>query len=518
MAKRSWSVIAAISSLALALSACTGSSLPSIPSGPVEGGPQPSADSSIAAELQPFYTQAVEWSTCAEPDILCADIEVPADWSNPSGERLKLAIAYRKADNETALGSVIFNPGGPGSSGVDWIKNSATQIGTTNLRANFNLVGFDPRGVGASEPKITCLDAKNTDEFLYSDSEFGIGTDRDIAATRASIKEFTDACLANTGPNLQFVDTASAAKDLDVIRAVFGDKKINYLGFSYGTFLGTMYAELFPKRVGSMVLDGAIDPTVSEDAQNISQLVGFDRALKNYLTSCLESQDCPFSGSLQNAERQIQQLLLSIEKKPLTTDSERDLTIWSAITGIIMPLYGQSWWPTLTEAFAEAKRGDGTILLALADTYNDRLEDGSYDSNMLEANIAISCLDGRQSADAESIAAQNKLVLQTSSTFGRYWQFGALTCEQWPFPVAARPSEFAAKGSAPILVIGTTGDPATPYEQAVALANEVLENAQLVTFNGEGHTAYGLESKCINRTVDNYFIKNVVPSEDPDCS
>ncbi|MBP7835452.1 MAG: alpha/beta fold hydrolase, partial [Rhodoluna sp.] len=481
MAKRSWSVIAAISSLALALSACTGSSLPSIPLGPVEGGPQPSADSAIPADLQPFYTQAVQWSTCAEPDILCADIEVPADWSNPSGERLKVAIAYRKADNETALGSVIFNPGGPGSSGVDWIKNSATQIGTTNLRANFNLVGFDPRGVGDSEPKITCLDAKNTDEFLYSDSEFGIGTDRDIAATRASIKEFTDACLANTGPNLQFVDTASAAKDLDVIRAVFGDEKINYLGFSYGTFLGTMYAELFPIRVGSMVLDGAIDPTVTEDAQNISQLIGFDRALKTYLTSCLESQDCPFSGSLPNAEKQIQQLLLQIEKKPLPTDSERDLTIWSAITGIIMPLYGQTWWPTLTEAFAEAKRGDGTILLALADTYNNRLEDGSYGSNMLEANISISCMDGRQAADAKSIAAQNKLVLQTSSTFGRYWQFGALTCEHWPFPVAARPSEFAAKGSAPILVIGTTGDPATPYEQAVALANEVLENAQLVT-------------------------------------
>jgi pimeloyl-ACP methyl ester carboxylesterase len=401
---------------------------------------------------------------------------------------------------------------------VNWLKDSATQIGTTNLRANFNLVGFDPRGVGASEPKITCLDAKNTDEFLYSDSKFGIGTEQDIAATRAGIKEFTDACLANTGPNLRFVDTASAAKDLDVIRAVFGEEKINYLGFSYGTFLGTMYAELFPGRVGSMVLDGAIDPTVTEDAQNISQLVGFDRALKNYLTSCLESQDCPFTGSLQNAEKQIQQLLLRIEKKPLTTESERDLTIWSAITGIIMPLYGQSWWPTLTDAFADAMRGDGTILLALADTYNDRLEDGSYGSNMLEANIAISCMDGRQSADEKSVAAQNKLALQTSSTFGRYWQFGALTCEQWPFPVAERPSEFAAKGSAPILVIGTTGDPATPYEQAVALANDVLENAQLVTFNGEGHTAYGLESKCINRTVDNYFIKNVVPSEDPDCS
>lgn len=508
-------VLAAISSLALLLSAC---SVPVLPSAPVAGGPQPSADAAVAQEYVEFYTQQVSWSRCAEPDILCADIEVPADWSNPKGDRLKLALAYRKADNREALGSVIFNPGGPGSSGVSWIKKSATQIGTSTLRKNFNLVGFDPRGVGSSEPKITCLDAKNTDEFLYSDSKFGVATPRDIADTRAAVKEFTDACESNTGPNLKFVDTVSAAKDLDVIRAVFGDEKIKYLGFSYGTFLGTMYAQLFPERVGSMVLDGAIDPTVSEAEQNVSQLIGFDRALKNYLTSCLENQDCPFTGSLANAEQQVKQLLLKIEKKPLATDSGRELTIWAAITGVIMPLYGQDWWPTLTEAFADAKRGDGTILLALADTYNDRLEDGSYGSNMLEANIAISCLDGRQPTDEESISAQNEKVLKTSATFGRYWQFGALTCEQWPFAVADRPAEFAAKGSAPILVIGTTGDPATPYEQAVALATEVLENAQLVTFNGEGHTAYGLDSKCINSTVDRYFIENVVPDEDPNCS
>lgn len=515
MLRKRLQIIAAVSALALALSGC---STPLTPSGPVAGGPQPITDTTIAAEFSQFYTQQVIWSECAEPEILCSNIEVPVDWSNPEGDRLKLALAYRKADNKTALGSVIFNPGGPGSSAVDWIKNSATQIGTSNLRANFNLVGFDPRGVGASEPQIKCLDAKNTDEFLYSDSEFGVATAKDIAATRASIKEFTEACLTNTGPNLKYVDTVSAAKDLDVIRAVFGDEKINYLGFSYGTFLGTMYAQLFPARVGSMVLDGAIDPTVSEAEQNVSQLIGFDRALKNFLTNCLENQDCPFSGSLANAEAQVKRLLLEIEKKPLATDSDRELTIWAAVTGIIMPLYGQDWWPTLTEGFAEAQRGDGTILLTLADTYNDRLEDGTYGSNTLEANIAISCLDGRLPADDKSISEQNEIVLQISSTFGRYWQFGALTCEQWPFPVAERPAEFTAKNSAPILVIGTTGDPATPYEQAVALATRVLSNAQLVTFNGEGHTAYGLDSACINRTVDNYFIKKLVPAEDPDCS
>jgi pimeloyl-ACP methyl ester carboxylesterase len=155
--------------------------------------------------------------------------------------------------------------------------------------------------------------------------------------------------------------------------------------------------------------------------------------------------------------------------------------------------------------------------LQLAETYNDRNEDGTYSTNLLEANIAISCLDARQASDAESMATENQKVLEASPTLGRYWQFGALTCEQWPFPVAARPNSYLAPGSAPILVIGTTGDPATPYSQAISLANQVLENGHLVTFNGEGHTAYGQESSCVNNAVDDYFIRNVVPTEDPDC-
>lgn len=485
---------------------------------PVGGGPQPTSDSGIDPRYLEFYEQQVAWKKCGAGEVLCAKVAVPADWNNPTGDRLELAVAYRLASNAQAIGNLIFNPGGPGVSGVNWIKDSYDQLGTKDLRARYNLVGFDPRGVGASQPKIQCLDAKETDQLLYGTSNSSIGSAQDVADTRASLKAFTDSCLENTGPNLAFVDTVSAAKDLDVIRAVFGDTKINYLGFSYGTYLGTMYAQLFPTRVGRMVLDGAIDPTVSEEEQSISQLVGFDRALKNFLTNCLESSDCPFTGNLKSAEAKLSELLLEIESQPLETDSGRELTIWAAITGMLMPLYGQSWWPTLNDGLTEALDGDGTILLSLADTYNDRNEDGSYASNSLEANISISCLDAREPADAKSMAKQNKIALATSPVFGRYWQFGALTCEQWPFPVAERPNTFAAEGSPAILVIGTTGDPATPYEQAVALANRVLKNGQLITFNGEGHTAYGLESSCINNAVDDFFIKNVVPTEDPDCS
>ena len=488
------------------------------PQGPIDGGPQPIADPAISAELAPFYEQEVSWSACGGERSYCGTIEVPADWNNPQGERFKLAIAYRQADAAKPLGSVLFNPGGPGASGVTWLKESSEQIGTSDLRKNFNVVGFDPRGVGASEPKVKCLSAEENDELYYGASDSPVGSQQEVADTRAKLSKFVEACVANTGNNLKFIDTFSAAKDMDVIRAVFGDSKINYLGFSYGTYLGTVYANLFPNRVGRMVLDGAIDPTVDEETQDLSQLKGFDQALRDFLADCLENQDCPFTGSLAAAESKVANLLRSIERTPLNTDSGRELTVWGALTGIIMPLYSQDWWPSLSQGFAEALKGDGTTLLALADVYNDRGEDGTYLSNTVESNIAISCLDSRASTDEKVMRANNQTLVAASKMLGRYWQFGALTCEQWPFPAVAKPDSFSAKGTDPILVIGTTGDPATPYWQAVSLANEVLSNAQLITFNGEGHTAYGQQSSCINRTVDEFFIKNVVPTEDPDCS
>lgn len=484
---------------------------------PLAGGPQPTADATVAEELLPFYEQELTWSSCGEKQTFCSTLEVPKNWNNPEGERFKLAVVYRQADSEKPIGSILFNPGGPGSSGVTWVKDSGNQIGTAELRKNFNIVGFDPRGVGASQPRVTCLTAKENDAMFYGASDAPVGSPGDVADTRAKMKKFVDACVANTGPDLQYIDTFSAARDMDVIRAAFGDSKLNYLGYSYGTYLGTAYANLFPARVGQMVLDGAIDPTVDEDTQDLGQLKGFDQALRDFLADCLENQDCPFTGTLAAAELRVENLLRSIEKTPLKTDSDRELTVWGALTGIIMPLYSQDWWPSLSEAFAEAIKGDGSTLLSLADVYNDRSDDGTYLSNTIESNIAISCLDSRAPADSKSMAESNKRMLAASAIFGRYWQFGALTCEQWPYPAVKKPASFSAAGSNPILVVGTTGDPATPYWQAVSLANEVLENAQLVTFNGEGHTAYGLQSSCINKVVDDYFLKKIVPSEDPDC-
>jgi pimeloyl-ACP methyl ester carboxylesterase len=512
--KFKFALVASLSSLALALSGCsTPAPEPSLP--PISV-PTAIATPEVKDDLKPFYSQVVDWEACGTR-ILCGSVLVPTNWADPSAGSLSLAVAFRAADIAKPLGSIIFNPGGPGASGYDWIVNSVDYLGTKNLRSKFNIVGFDPRGVGKSEPRVKCFDAKQTDALLYEDNGFPLGSPQDITASRKVLGSFAKACLKNTGPSMAFLDTVSAARDMDVLRAVMGEAHLDYLGFSYGSLLGQTYAALYPKKVNRMVIDGVIDPTVTDAQQSVIQLKGFDLALRNYLADCLSSADCPFQGTVSQALNKIKSLMLSLETSPLPTKDGRELNAWSANTGLIMPLYSESYWPQLSQAFTEAFDGDGTTFIDLADTYNDRDASGKYLTNLMEANVAISCLDARQPSDVSAMAKQNSRMLAASPTLGRYWQFGALTCEQWPFPVVKHPDDYSASGSKPILVIGTTGDPATPYGQAVAVANQILSNGHLVTYNGEGHTAYGRSNACIANTVDNYFITGLVPTEDPNC-
>jgi pimeloyl-ACP methyl ester carboxylesterase len=462
-----------------------------------------------------LFDQEPAWSLCEDGVFQCATVKVPVDWAKPEGKTFNLAL-IRKFTND-AIGSLVINPGGPGGSGYDFLANNWEDIGTPELRESYTLVSFDPRGVSRSA-KVTCLDAKGTDELLYEANDAEPGSNEDIELLRADLKKFVDACKANTGEVLGHLDTVSAAKDMEVIRAALGDDKLNYLGFSYGTFLGTTYATLFPDKVGRFVLDGAIDPRVPDSEQTLNQLAGFDLALNNYLKDCVNrNTDCPFTGNLEQAKSEVKAFLLEMEGKSLKTDSDRKLTLTSATTGLIMALYSDTYWPYLTQAFEEAFDGDGTTFLLLADFYNDRQADGTYNGNSLEANIAINCLDSRASSDAAAMAKQNEKLLKVSPILGRYWQNGALTCEQWPFPVAERPESYAAEGAPTIMVVGTTGDPATPFEQSVALAQEVLADGFLVTFKGEGHTAYGRSNKCVSDAVDNFLIRGQIPSKEPVC-
>ncbi|CAB4629451.1 MAG: alpha/beta fold hydrolase [Actinobacteria bacterium] len=468
------------------------------------------------AGFEKYYEQVVEFVDCGD-GIFCADVQMPMNWDDPASEPIEIATSYRQADKKEPLGFVLFNPGGPGASGYDWVLESSDFLGTKTLRENFNILGFDPRGVGRSSA-VSCLTDAETDEFLYGVTGFELGSDEDLAFSRAAIKDFGVKCLEGTGELLAHVDTVSAAKDMDVLRAVLGQEKLHYLGYSYGSLLGTTYATMFPDRVGQFVLDGAIDPTVSDEQQTLFQIEAFEKALMAFLEACEQYTDCPFTGFVEGDLETIREFFLELESKPLPTQSGRELTIWGAVTGLIMPLYSESYWPYLATAFDMAlNKGQGDVFMLLADQYNDRGDDGTYSTNVLAANYAISCLDSRSSTNIFSMRRQNSALLEAAPTLGRYWQFGALRCESWPFEVKQSPVSYKATGAPTILVVGTTGDPATPYAQAQALAGEILDDAFLLTYNGEGHTIYGQQVDCVDDVVDEFFLTAKLPDTDPNC-
>ena len=476
----------------------------------------------VAADAQPttkadYLSQKVSWASCGT-DLYCGKVLVPMDWSNLKSESISIAVIYHRASVAKPLGSVIFNPGGPGASGWDFVKDSLSSVGTNKLRQNYNFVGFDPRGVQHSSPAVSCYSSAQLDDLIYGDTGYPLGSAKDLAATRKAMANFAAACAKKTGPALGYIDTISAAKDLDVIRAVMGDAKLNYLGYSYGTLLGATYASLFPTKVGRMVLDGAVDPTVSNDDQSVIQLKGFDSAFNDYLTDCLGSSNCPFTGTLTQARAKVATFLRTLETTSIpSTDNNREVNVWGANAGINMALYSNSYWPVLSQAFAQAFKGDGTLLLRLADLYNDRNSDGTYNSNSTEAFLSIGCLDGASSSKMSDMVAQNKRISAASSVFGRYWQWGGLSCASWKYKPVKPLKSYAAKGSPTIVVVGTTGDPATPYSQAVSLAHKVLSNGYLVTWKGEGHTAYGRSNSCVNDAIDGFFINGTLAKTEPTC-
>ena len=493
----------AIAALGLSLVGCAIAPKP-------ESTPKPTAVEGLPA----VYLQELETYKCGA--YLCGTIDAPIDWNKPDGETFELFFKYLPVSGSKKF--LFVNPGGPGASGADLVTDSFESIGTPTLRSAYNIVGFDPRGTKGSNP-IKCFDSKRMDEYLYTDSGFPAGSPKDLAVSRVSIAEFIEACQKGSGGFLEFIDTSSAAKDLDLLRAVFGQVKLDYLGYSYGTLLGSTYAALFPKNVGLFVLDGAIDPTVSDEDKSFYQLKGFDLALRNYLKECIEKQsDCPFSGSVSQGLSRVSQFLTSVSKAPLPAGDGRMVGQVAASTGLYMALYTEQYWPYLTQAFNEAfDSKEGSVFMQLADFYNNRNEDGSYSSNMFEAFISISCIDQRSDSSPEAVAIQNNRMLSASPTLGRFWQNGAEVCANWPYPVAQKPASYAAEGAPTILVIGTTNDPATPYQHAVNLARDVLANGFLLTYEGEGHTAYGRSNSCVANVVDDFLLKGILPASDPVC-
>ena len=495
----------------LLLSGCTLGSTQAESASP---SPNPAATSSAPADLTAFYTQTPDWSDCGD-GFFCAAVEVPLDYDDPGAGSLQLQVNRRPADDPDArIGSLLVNPGGPGSSGLEYAQ-AADRIVTRQIRAAYDIVGFDPRGVGSSEP-LECIDDAELDELLAFDGS--PDTPEEEQAAVAITQNFISGCEAQGARLLPHIGTKDAARDIDIIRAVVGDTQLHYFGASYGTFLGATYAGLFPERVGRMVLDGAVDPAVPGREVGKTQAVGFEQALAAFIDDCYTRNGCPLVEPKSAALQQIEDLFAAADRQPLSSQSGRPVTESLVVLGVITAMYDEtSGWPILRDALDNAFDGDGGLLLALADIYADRQEDGSYANNANEVIVAVNCLDRPQSGDLDSIRADAVEFAAVSPRFGEYIAWGGLSCINWPVRGESLPAPITAAGAEPILVVGTTRDPATPYQWSINLAGQ-LQSGSLLTYDGDGHTAYTRGSRCIDDAVDEYLLTGTLPPPDTVCT
>ncbi|MEV0276718.1 alpha/beta hydrolase [Streptomyces sp. NPDC050610] len=469
------------------------------------------------AALKPYYGQELAWHACRTRGFECATLKVPLDYARPgAGGDVKLAVSRKKATGPgKRIGSLLVNPGGPGGSAIGYLQQYAGLGYPAPVRARYDMAAVDPRGVAASEP-VTCLSGRQMDEFTATDQT----PDDDAEAARlvAAYKKFGRGCETRSGRILGHVSTIETARDMDVLRAVLGDGKLNYVGASYGTFLGATYAGLYPSRVGRVVLDGAMNPSLDAERMNREQTGGFETAFTSFAKDCVKRKGCPLgTEGPVDAGRRLKALFDRTDRHPLRTSGPRRLTESLATTGVISVMYDQGGWPQLRTALKSAGKGDGSALLALSDHYFERNSKGGY-ANLMFANPAVNCLDLPAAFHGpDDVRAAVPAFEKASPVFGRGLAWSALNCTYWPRPATGRPHRIEAKGAAPIVVVGTTRDPATPYRWARALAAQ-LTSGRLLTYNGDGHTAYGRGSACIDTAIDTYLLKATPPTSHKTCT
>ena len=483
--------------------------------------------------IQAFYDQGITWGKCApgtfdsyrgvdssDPsEYQCAFLKAPLDWDNPDGDQISLALAIHRSGKKDAP-ALFVNPGGPGGAVVSALPYYAGQgIGEAVVNA-YDIVALDPRGVGDSTPVFCMTDAEKDKYNAGSETE---GTDADspqsaIAEVQEDSREFAQGCRDHSGAIFEHIDTVSAARDFDMVRSILGQDKLNLLGYSYGTFLGATYAGLYPAQVGRFVLDGALDPSLSVDEVSSMQMRGLDASLQQWITDCATQASCPMGRTKDEGIANVRSFLESLEASPLpTNDPNRPLTEGLAVTAMIGAMYNTQWWPELTNAYSDAtRRNDGTAMLEIADLMNSRNPDGTYADNSTDAINAINNLDYKPAGtDAEWIARADALKSELS-ILDRYVGYPSAGLSAWPTEHAER-APIHATGAAPILVIGTTHDPATPYPMAEALASQ-LDSGVLITVEGWNHTAYRRgANQCVVRAVEDYLVKDTVPTDGLTC-
>jgi pimeloyl-ACP methyl ester carboxylesterase len=440
-------------------------------------------------------------------------VTVPIDYRDPGGATIDLALnKLPAADPANVVGPLVVNPGGPGAPGTDYAEQAPLAF-RSQLLDRFDVVGFDPRGTGDSDP-VDCLTDEELSAFLAADP------DPDDAAEgrqyAASQEDFFDGCVERSDPLIGHVTTIETARDLDVIRAALGQLTLTYLGASYGTKLGATYAELFPTKVGRLVLDGAVDVSLPSRELSLAQAGGFETALRSYVDNCTQADDDCFLGdTVDEGMQTIGDLLDDIEVQPLSTQQGRDLTVGNAFYGIVAPLYNRQNWSALDQGLSQALDGNGSTLLLLSDFYASR-EGDTYTDNSSEAIYAINCLDDPYAIGPAQVPAQYDDFEAVSPTFGRVFAWGLVGCLGIQVQSTEPPLDIRGEGAAPIVVTGTTRDPATPYKWAVALSDQ-LASGVLITRDGDGHTAYNSGNECVDEAIEAYLIEGTVPEDGLQC-
>lgn len=499
------------------------------------GLPAVAADGS-GPDLSRFYGQKIKWSKCvgmeAPADLQCGKVAVPLDYARPRVGTLELALARYRATTRHKRGSVLLNFGGPGGAGVPGLAAGGHEF--MDLTDEYDVVSFDPRGVGRSSP-VSC--GGGTEEALEA-------TDDDTAladnprAVLGRLRKAADQCAKHSGPVLPHIGTVNASRDLDVMRQALGDKKLNYLGFSYGTRLGAVYAAQFPKKVGRMVLDGVDTLTEPLAEQGVAGAAGQQTALENFVDWCVKDIACPFGTDARGAREQVVRLVASLDEDPVPTGFGPDFTGQDLVGAISQALYSEDLWPSLERALAElVEQGDTTGVLGFAGGGSGFLprahppsgdpghgtladvEDVPLD-NLAAALMAVNCADDpdRPGADriTEDLARLRAAYEQASPVFGRYRLTEYLMCYGRPKGTDFIREKVRDVRTPKMLLVGTRGDPATPYRWTVETAKRLGDSAVVLDNRGEGHTGYGT-STCVHRKVDDFLLYGDLPPNGSSC-
>ncbi len=482
----------------------------SVSEGLIEAGPVPSAPSpssrgpgTSSPPASGPGASTLAWTPCGQYE--CAKLSVPLDHDQPGGRQISIALNRRRATDTTQrIGSLLVNPGGPGASGVDAMPDIVDRI-STEVKARFDIVGFDPRGTGESSP-VSCLPKAELDSYFAADPT--PDDEAEKAQLVESTRKFVAGCQQRSGDLLPHVGTEDAVRDMDLIRAAVGDEKLSYLGFSYGTSLGATYAELFPTRIRALVLDAAVDPSLDTPALNKVQGAGFDAALDAFVADCAaKATSCAWKPAGGPSKEAFLALSQRIDARPVTAGGRRAGPS-EFLLGSAALLYSQTTWPVLGRALAQAEAGTGTLVLLGFDSLVNRNPDGSY-GNDQEANAAINCLDNPAPKDLAVYEKAAADAARTAPAFGPAIAWSGLVCALWPVPATGRAEPLKVSGAPPILVIGTTNDPATPFVWSEAMAAQI-PGSRLLRHEGEGHTAYG-EDSCTTRIADGYLLNLSLP-------